>query len=110
MNQINRVGIRVAGLTTLGLTLLVGGYWGIRTSWQTIRVATTAPTPTPTTGSLFANPNYTDTLARLGTLKGQEAAIVDTDNDGVPDITEINQGRDPSVAGVREQALPLGDQ
>lgn len=103
MQTLNKLGLKVAGLTSLILLVGFGLYSGGK-AWRTQsgadRVAkntdSTAPADRDQDGlpdefEKFYHTNERDT---------------DTDGDGVSDLQEITRGRDPSIAGTQDESRP----
>lgn len=104
MQSLNRLGLRVAGLTGAALLVVFGLYWGIKVTWHSMHPdVAVRPSVTPAVAAASA---YDDTAARLKDLPVTDQNTVDTDHDGIPDLQEINQGTDPNVAGSAGDNVP----
>lgn len=104
MHEVNRLGVRVAGLTAALLLLLFGLYWGARFLLRERAPAAREPT------SLADRQRDSDAD---GVADLYETAYYatnpngrDTDGDGMSDLDEILAGRDPTQSGPDDADKP----
>ena len=107
MNTINQLGLRVAGITALGLAVLFGLYWGGR---ALLTRSPAGETPADTSFSLAERQqdNDGDGVADLyeTSYYNTDPAKSDTDGDGMSDLDEILSGRDPVTPGPQDESRP----
>lgn len=108
MNPINALGLKVAGLTSIIIVLLVGlftaGKYGLEKYQQedTPSLAQQALLDTNRTDSDGDNlPDQFEPIYRT------DQNNPDSDGDGVSDFDEIQQGKDPAVAGTQDASRPV---
>jgi len=108
MRAVNRLGLRVAGLTALVLVLLFGGYWGVKllrrdgTPSEEEKTLTEAERTQDSDGDGVADLYET-------TYYGTNPGSRDTDGDGTSDLDEILAGRDPNTADQDGLKPPTGE-
>lgn len=107
MEDINRLGLRVVGITAVVLAVLFGVYWGARTLLRGGREAA-QPLEEPQTLAERQQDTDGDGVADLyeTAYYNTDPTKADTDGDGVSDLDEITAGRDPAVAGPQDESRP----
>jgi uncharacterized protein YpiB (UPF0302 family) len=106
MQSMNRLGVRVAAMTSVVLVAVFGLYIGVRqllnqSTSENTQLAQSSATPDATTDSDSDGlPDQFETLYRTNPNQA------DSDGDGTPDAEEINAGRDPNVAGTQDESRP----
>ena len=103
MEDANRLGLRVAGVTALVFTVLAGLYFGGRTLLQ--RGDTT---PSPLSETQRSRDRDGDGVADLyeTNFYNTDPDKADTDGDGTSDLDEIIAGTDPTRAGPGDEQKP----
>jgi hypothetical protein len=106
VNTINRLGVRIAGLTALVLLVLFGLYWGGR---QLLRRGQEGLAP----GKQLTLAERQQDSDGDGVADLYETAYYntnpnnpDTDGDGASDLAEILGGKDPLTAGPQDEIRP----
>lgn len=113
MNQTNKLGMYVAGVTAVLVIAIASIYFGVRFLLSErnalTRTPTTSPTPTPDVSTFIAGedsdndelPDLVENLYR--TLPNNP----DTDADGTSDGEEISLQRDPTIAAPNDSLLEV---
>lgn len=104
MNEINKLGLKVMGVTVLVLVVVFGAYWGIKTiivgNDETL-IANRVPAPTA-----LPDADGDGLPDKYEASYRTDVNNSDTDGDGVSDLAEIRNGTDPSIAGAVGESKP----
>lgn len=115
MTSINKLGLRVAVVTFLALTIVYGAFWGVKKIFFTSPASRATPIPTETSRPtpLVENSASTEVDSdedgipdRFETIYRTDPLKADTDGDGTYDLNEISDGRDPLVAAPNDTLAP----
>lgn len=109
MNDLNKLGLRLAFLVIGGGAVVFGLIWGIH-SWVT-RPAATLSDSTQPSATTTVQPAYDDTDADglpdlFENIYRTNPNNADSDNDGTDDFTELSTGHDPTIAGPNDISKP----
>ncbi len=112
MNAVNKLGIRVAILTIIGLVIVYGVYWGVRKSISSFYPSVSlSPSLEPTLEPIVDRDQ--DGLSDLvENVYQSNPDNPDTDGDGTKDGAEVIAGRDPLQVGPNDLLgdVPLASQ
>ncbi|MBI4022508.1 MAG: hypothetical protein HY372_04050 [Candidatus Andersenbacteria bacterium] len=106
MQEVNRLGVRVVGITAVVLAVLFGLYWGARMLLR--REGEVSLPAEPVTLAERQQDTDNDGVADLyeTAYYNTDPTKPDTDGDGMNDLDEITAGRDPAVAGPKDESRP----
>ena len=105
MQEVNRLGLKVAGITAVTLLLIFGLYWGGR---ELLVGRGGQPEDQSLTLTQRQKDSDGDGVADLyeTAYYATDPTNPDTDGDGVSDLDEITAGRDPLVPGPKDVSRP----